>query len=93
MSAHSAELGLELAEGQVPDLIVMDINLPGMSGIQAMYRLTKNPKTANIPVVALSANAMPRDIEEGLAAGFVRYLTKPINVEEVVNVLTEYMGN
>ena len=64
-----------------------DINLPGISGIQALNILRVNPATAHIPVVALSANAIPRDIERGMAAGFFRYLTKPIKVNEFMDVL------
>ena len=67
----------------------MDINLPGMSGIKAMQILRADTATARIPVVALSANAMPRDIERGLEAGFFRYLTKPIKVHEFMATLDE----
>ena len=67
----------------------MDINLPGMNGIQALKILAEDPATAHIPVIALSANAMPRDIEKGLEAGFFRYLTKPIKVAELMNTLDE----
>ena len=65
----------------------MDINLPGISGIEALRILADDPATAHIPVVALSANAMPRDIEKGLEAGFFRYLTKPIKVNEFMDTL------
>ena len=65
----------------------MDINLPGISGIHALKLLRANPATAHIPVVALSANAIPRDIEKGLAAGFFRYLTKPTKVNEFMETL------
>ena len=65
----------------------MDINLPGISGIEALKILSEDPATAHIPVVALSANAMPRDIEKGLLAGFFRYLTKPIKVDEFMDTL------
>ena len=65
----------------------MDINLPGISGIEALKILREDPATAHIPVVALSANAMPRDIEKGLEAGFFRYLTKPIKVNEFMDTL------
>jgi CheY-like chemotaxis protein len=65
----------------------MDINLPGMSGIKAMQILRADPLTEHIPVVALSANAMPRDIERGLQAGFFRYLTKPLRVDEFLETL------
>jgi CheY-like chemotaxis protein len=68
-------------------VILMDINLPGMSGIKAMQILRADTTTAHIPVVALSANAMPRDIERGLQAGFFRYLTKPIKVNEFLDTL------
>jgi CheY-like chemotaxis protein len=65
----------------------MDINLPGISGYAALDLLRKDPATAHIPVMALSANAIPRDIEKGLEAGFFRYLTKPINVAEFMDAL------
>jgi len=68
-------------------VILMDINLPGMSGIKAMQILRADTATAHIPVVALSANALPRDIERGLEAGFFRYLTKPIKVNEFMDTL------
>jgi DNA-binding response OmpR family regulator len=71
----------------MPDVILMDINLPGISGVEAMRILRRDPATAHIPVVALSANAMPRDIEKGLEAGFFRYLTKPIKVSEFMDTL------
>ncbi len=69
----------------------MDINLPGISGIEALRILREDPETAHIPVVALSANAMPRDIEKGLQAGFFRYLTKPIKVNEFMQTLDAVM--
>ena len=65
----------------------MDINLPGISGIEALKILAGDPLTADIPVIALSANAMPRDIEKGLKAGFFRYLTKPIKVLQFMEAL------
>jgi CheY-like chemotaxis protein len=65
----------------------MDINLPGISGIDALKMLRDDPETSHIPVIALSANAMPRDIEKGLAAGFFRYLTKPIKIHEFMRTL------
>ena len=65
----------------------MDINLRGMSGIKAMQILRADAATAHIPVVALSANAIPRDIERGLEAGFSRYLTKPIKIDEFMDTL------
>jgi CheY-like chemotaxis protein len=87
LSAADGYRGIEIAHASRPDVILMDINLPGISGIQALKILRADPATAHIPVVALSANAMPRDIEKGLAAGFFRYLTKPIKVNEFMNTL------
>ena len=82
LSAHNGNLGIALARAHIPDVILMDINLPGISGFQALRILREDPVTALIPVLAISANAMPRDIEKGLEAGFFRYLTKPIKVNE-----------
>ena len=79
--------GIEIARTSRPDIILIDINLPGINGIEALRILRADPATAHIPVVALSANAMPRDIEKGLAAGFFRYLTKPIKVTEFMETL------
>ena len=82
LSAHDAHLGIEMAKAHQPHLILMDLNLPGMSGLDALGELRRDPRTNHIPVLALTANAMPRDIEKGLDSGFYRYLTKPINIEE-----------
>lgn len=87
LSARNGPLGIEIARASRPDVILMDINLPGMSGIKAMQILRADTATARIPVVALSANAMPRDIARGLEAGFFRYLTKPIKVNEFMDTL------
>ena len=87
LSAGDGIRGITLARIHQPDVILMDINLPGISGIQALKLLREDPVTAHIPVLALSANAMPRDIEKGLAAGFFRYLTKPIKVAEFMEAL------
>ena len=87
LSAGDGKRGVEIARASRPDVILMDINLPGISGIQALKILRENPATAHIPVVAISANAMPRDIEKGLEAGFFRYLTKPIKVNEFMDAL------
>jgi PAS domain S-box-containing protein len=87
LSAVNGTLGIEIARTSSPDMILMDINLPGISGIEAMKILREDPATAHIPIVALSANAMPRDIEKGMEAGFFRYLTKPIRVKEFMDTL------
>jgi signal transduction histidine kinase/CheY-like chemotaxis protein len=89
LTAVNATLGIELARANQPQVILMDINLPGISGIKALKILSDDPATAHIPVVALSANAMPRDITKGLAAGFFRYLTKPIKVKDFMDTLNE----
>jgi PAS domain S-box-containing protein len=89
LSAKDGNLGIQLARAHQPDVILMDINLPGIGGIEALKILREDSATAHIPVVALSANAMPRDIEKGLQAGFFRYLTKPIKVNEFMGTLDE----
>jgi signal transduction histidine kinase/AmiR/NasT family two-component response regulator len=87
LTACDGRGGIELARESRPDVILMDINLPGISGITALKILAGDAATAHIPVIALSANAMPRDIEKGLEAGFYRYLTKPIKVVEFLATL------
>jgi signal transduction histidine kinase/AmiR/NasT family two-component response regulator len=87
LTARDGNGGIEIARASQPDVILMDINLPGISGIKALRILADDPGTAHIPVVALSANAIPRDIEKGLEAGFFRYLTKPIKVNEFMDTL------
>lgn len=87
LDAGTAEAGLEIAASQRPDLILLDINLPGMDGFEALRRLRENPVTRTIPVVAITANAMARDIERGRAAGFEAYLTKPIVVSEFFGMI------
>ncbi len=84
LTAQNGTDGINLARGYLPDVILMDINLPG---IEAMRLIHLDPITAHIPVVALSANAIPRDIEKGLEAGFFRYLTKPIKMNEFLETL------
>ena len=87
LSAKNANQGVKIARAVLPDIILMDINLPGLSGFDALNMLSDNPKTARIPVIALSANAMPLDIEKGLESGFFRYVTKPIKVYEFLDTL------
>ncbi len=85
ISAPQAEIGIDLAKSQDFDLILMDINLPGMSGIEAMKILRRIEKTRNLPIVALSANAMEGDIKSCLNAGFTDYIVKPINIPEFLD--------
>jgi CheY-like chemotaxis protein len=87
LSARDGLRGIALARSHRPEVILMDINLPGMSGIQALKILREDPVTAHIPVIAISANAMPHDIKKGLETGFFRYLTKPIKVDEFMAAL------
>ena len=87
LSAVDGKLGVALARAELPEVILMDLNLPGISGHEALAILRQDPATARIPVIALSANAMPRDIEKGLEAGFFSYLTKPIKVDEFMQAL------
>ncbi len=91
LTARDGDLGIQLARANQPEVILMDINLPGISGIEALKILRADPATARIPIVALSANAMPRDVEKGLQAGFFRYLTKPIKVDEFMHTLDDVL--
>ena len=87
LSAANGSLAVEFARVYLPEVILMDINLPGISGIEAMRILRADPTTAHIPIIALSANAVPRDIERALEAGFFNYLTKPIKVNQFMDAL------
>ncbi|QOL51247.1 ATP-binding protein [Massilia litorea] len=82
LAAGDGPGGLALARAHHPDIILMDLNLPGMSGLEVLAQLQREPATRDIPVIALTANAMTRDIERGMAAGFFRYLTKPIDIDK-----------
>ena len=87
LAAADGNLGIEFARVYQPAAILMDINLPGISGLEAMKILRADPATAHIPIVALSANAVPHDIEKALQAGFFGYLTKPIKVTQFMDTL------
>ncbi|MFT6986282.1 MAG: PAS domain S-box-containing protein, partial [Psychromonas sp.] len=93
LSASDGPQGIALARTQLPDVILMDINLPGISGIEALAILKNDPLTAHIPVLAISANAIPGDIQKGLEAGFLRYLTKPIKISEFIEALDFALEN
>lgn len=92
-STYTAENALELIAENKPDLILMDINLPGMNGIQALNRLKASPDTNTIPVIAISADAIPESIQRGLEAGFHAYLTKPIRVDEILDIIDSLRGS
>ncbi len=87
LNAFDGIRAVDMARESLPDVILMDVALPGISGVHALGLLREDPATAHIPVIALSANAMPHDIEMGLEAGFFRYLTKPIKVNEFMDTL------
>jgi len=86
-SAHEPMLGLELAAEHKPDLILLDINLPGISGFEVLRHLRQREATRDKPVIAISANVMPKDIKKGLEAGFDRYITKPIDLAELLQAV------
>ena len=92
-SAATPTAGIELAIAHQPALILLDINLPEMSGYEVLEILRSNPETRDIPVVAISANAMPKDIERGLAAGFSDYLTKPLDLDRFNEVVDKFLRN
>jgi PAS domain S-box-containing protein len=91
LTAPTAEVGLALAESHEPTVILMDIHLPGMNGFDALRALRASPATAEIPVIALTAAASVRDRERGQAAGFYRYLTKPVKVDELIAALEDLL--
>ena len=90
LEAGTAELGIELARRHTPQLILMDIQLPGMDGVAALSELKADPTTAQLPVIALTAFAMKDDRERFRAAGFDGYLVKPINIRELLEVVKEF---
>jgi CheY-like chemotaxis protein len=87
LSAQDGSLGVALARASQPEVVLMDINLPGITGTRALAMLRGDPATARIPVVALSASSSPRDVKKGLAAGFFRYLGKPLQIAAFTDAL------
>ena len=87
LTAVNGISGIELALATRPAVILMDINLPDISGYKVLMVLRANPATAHIPVIALSANGTPMNVESGLEAGFFRYLTKPLVIRELTDAL------
>lgn len=92
LAAPTPQLGLELAVAHRPDVIVLDLNLPGMSGYEVLARLKGLPETCDTPVLALTAAALPKDIERGLQAGFFRYLTKPLDIKAFLVTIDEVLA-
>lgn len=92
ITAHTPELGIDLAIAQRPDLILLDINMSGMSGYQVLEVFKHDEHLQNVPVIAVTAAAMPSEIEQGLAAGFTEYLTKPLDIANFYNVIDRYLS-
>ena len=92
MQAPDAKLGIELAKAHKPDLILMDINLPGMDGYEALKAIRMEPILDATPVIALSANGMETDIKKGLEAGFTDYISKPIQVASFIKKVNQHLG-
>ena len=93
ISAHDGETGLRLAKEHRPDMIILDLHLPGIDGFETLKRLQKAEETADTPVIALTANAMPRNVKRGMKAGFKRYLTKPMNADEILDAIRDILGD
>ena len=93
LEAETAEEGLEIAVKEKPKLILMDLNLPGMSGLEALERLRQNEETRKIPVVAISADAVKETIKQGRKQGFIDYITKPIKVDDFLNIIETIIIN
>ena len=87
------ELGIELALAHRPELILLDINMPSMNGYQLLEVFKADPVLKDTPVVAVTANAMPRDIERGMAAGFADYLTKPLAIDSFLRIVDAQLGS
>jgi len=85
--AHDGAKGIEMGRGHSPQIILMDINLPGMSGLEALKVLRQDPATRHIPVLAITANALPIDAAKGMAAGFFQYLTKPFKISDFLQTI------
>ena len=92
LTAKDGRLGVDMALTHMPQLILMDINLPHINGTDALKLLRADPRTAHIPVIALTANAMPGEVERSMALGFYRYLTKPINLEEFTEAINSTLA-
>ena len=91
LEAGTAEDGIALAQAHSPDLVLMDIQLPGMNGIEALGVLRANPDTAHIPVIAVTASVMQQDRKQITEAGFDAYIGKPINLKEFLQSVREML--
>jgi ribose transport system substrate-binding protein len=92
LTATTANEGVELARALKTDLILMDIHLPDSNGFETFKVLQKFEETRDVPVIAVSANAMPNDVQKGLALGFKDYLTKPFEIEKLVSSIKLYLS-
>ena len=92
LEATTGERAVELVTEHRPDLVLMDIQLPDIDGVEALDRLRANERTASVPVLALTAQAMEGDRERFLAAGFDGYLSKPVNIADLVSTVKRYCG-
>jgi len=92
-TARTAEDGIALAVSEPPDLVLMDLQLPGIDGMEALRRLRKSPRTADIPVVAVTAQAMKQDRERALEAGFDGYVEKPISVRAFPDQVRRFLSD
>lgn len=92
LSAPTAEIGLDLAKAHTPDLVVMDLNLPGADGFEALLRLRNRPETRDTPVIAVTARVGPREVHRGLRAGFDAYLTKPLDLGQFLREIDRLLG-
>jgi CheY-like chemotaxis protein len=91
ISAQTGELGIDLAQLHRPDLVLMDLNLPGIDGIETLKLLELSSQTQHIPVIALTARASKEDVAAGLAAGFEYYIAKPIDLSEISGAINELL--
>ena len=91
LSAPQAQSGIDLAREHLPDLILMDINMPELDGLTAMKSLQKFEETRHIPIIAISANAMESEIKNSLEAGFKGYITKPFNIPKLFNEIDRFL--
>jgi CheY-like chemotaxis protein len=93
VTAPTAEIGIEIVRARRPGVVIMDINLPGMSGLEAVRQLRAWAETAEIPIIGLSAAATERDLQRARDHGFHAYLTKPVDVDELARALSELLGS
>lgn len=91
LQAKDAETGIELAKAKMPDLILMDIQLPGMDGLEATRRLKEDATTMNVPIVAITAYAMKGDEEKALKAGCIGYIPKPIDTRKFPETIKNFL--